>query len=226
MSERPTDTEAELVEFLRSVDERAPQQLHERIDALIAEHRSPAGRSARRRPALGIALGGAVALVAVLVVALLVSGGSPTPTLSLGQATALTLRPATMSAPAENPHAGAQLAASVDGVAFPYWEDHFGWRSTGARIDHVGGRTAMTVFYTNGSGKQIGYTIVGGTPAPRLSGGVVAWRGGTPYRIISRNGSQLVIWLRHGRLCVVAGRGVHPATLLALASWDDRDEVS
>ena len=131
-----------------------------------------------------------------------------------------------MSAPAENPHASAQLAANVDGVAFPYWEDHFGWRSTGARTDHVGGRTAMTVFYANAAGKQIGYAIVAGTPPPRLGGGVVAWRDGTPYRVMSHNGSQLVIWLRHGRLCVVAGRGVHAATLLALASWNDRAEVT
>lgn len=228
MSEQPTptNTEAELVEFLQAVDVRAPQELHERIGALVAEHSSPAARTTRRRPALRIALGGAVALAAVLLVALLVSGTGGAPALNVRQATALTLRAATMGAPAENPHADAQLAANVDGVAFPYWEDHFGWRSTGARVDHLGGRTAMTVFYANGSGQQIGYTIVGGTPPPHLGGGVVVWRGGTPYRMISRNGSQFVLWLRHGRLCVVAGRGVHPATLLALASWNDHDDAT
>ncbi len=224
----PTNTESELVDFLHAVDARAPQELHERIGALVAEHSTPGARSARRRPALRIALGATAALAAVLLVALLLlpGGGSGAPALNVGEAAALTLRPATMSAPAENPHAGAQLAANVDGVAFPYWEDHFGWRSTGARIDHVGGRTAMTVFYANAAGKQIGYTIVSGTPPPRLGGGIVAWRHGTPYRVMSHNGSQLVVWLRHGRLCVVAGRGVHAATLLALASWDDRAEVT
>jgi hypothetical protein len=48
----------------------------------------------------------------------------------------------------------------------------------------------------------------------------VAQRGGTDYRLLRVNGAGAVVWLRHGHLCVVAGRGVDSATLLALASWD------
>jgi hypothetical protein len=234
MSERPSHTESELVEFLRSIDVRAPDALHQRVEALVAE-RSPRGRSRRPlgtrasaglRP-LGWRLGGAIAIVAAAAVALvlgLTGGGSAA--LNVRQASASTLRPATMAAPPENPLRRAQLAVAVDGVAFPYWEDRFGWRSTGARTDRIGGRPVTTVFYANGRGQRIGYAIVAGTPAPRVGGGVVVWRGGTPYRLSTDGALRVVTWLRDGHLCVVAGRGVSSATLLALASGDDRRTVA
>jgi hypothetical protein len=75
-----------------------------------------------------------------------------------------------MAAPVET-----QLATAVDGVTFPYWEDRFAWRSTGARTDRLDGRTVTTVFYAN----------------------------------------------RDGRMCVLSGKGVSGATLLALAGWSD-----
>ena len=37
MSEQPPPTESELVELVRSIDVRAPQELHRRIDAMVAE---------------------------------------------------------------------------------------------------------------------------------------------------------------------------------------------
>jgi hypothetical protein len=111
------------------------------------------------------------------------------------------------------------LAADVEGVAFPYWEDRFGWRSTGERTDRVAGRTITTVFYAGHHGQSIGYAIVAGETAPQLSGGVVSDRGGVPYRLTVTDGAMVVTWLRHGRLCVVAGHGVSGATLLSLASW-------
>jgi hypothetical protein len=216
MSERPTPHEAELLEFVCAVDVRAPEELHRRIEALVAE-RTPA--RSRRQTAIRWGLSGAVALgalVAVLVVSLSGGGGS---SLTLRTAVALTLRPATMAAPAEDRHNGTMLAATVDGVAFPYWEESFGWRSTGARVDRVDGRTVRTVFYADGHGHWIGYAIVAGTPAPQVSGGVVKQRAGTPYRIFTQDGARVVTWLRNGHLCVVAGHGVSAATLLALASW-------
>ena len=132
---------------------------------------------------------------------------------------ALTLRPPTMPAPVENPRNGNQLQAKVDDVAFPYWEESFGWRSTGARVDHLDGRTVTTVDYAGAHGQWIGYAIVAGTPAPNVGGGVIMHRGGTPYRFLSARGARVVTWLRNGRLCVVAGHGVSTSTLLALASW-------
>ena len=56
-----------------------------------------------------------------LVVSLSGGGGSA---LTLHTAVALTLRPATMPAPDENPHDGKQLDGDVSMASrFPYWED-------------------------------------------------------------------------------------------------------
>ncbi len=216
MNDQPTPQESELIELVRAIDVRAPQELHRRIEALVAERTSVD----RRRPAaVRWGLSGAVAfaaVVAVLVVSLSSGGGSA---LTLRTAVAMTLRPATMAAPVENPHNGTMLEASVDGVAFPYWEESFGWRSTGARTDRVGGRTLTTVYYADSHHHWIGYAIVAGTPAPPVSGGVIVQRGDTPYRFLTEDGAQVVTWLRDGHLCVLAGHGVNSGTLLSLASW-------
>jgi hypothetical protein len=228
----PTHTQSAVIEFVTAIDVPAPAELHGRIAALIAERGDArSGRSFLRMPALGVGLAGAVTLAVVVLAVVLASSGSTTPatppSLSVDQASALTARSATMAPPAEKPGANAQLAANVDGVAFPYWEDHFGWRSTGARRDTIGGRSVMTVFYANSAGQQIGYAIVAGKPAPRLPGGVIKWRGGTPYRLLSSpDHHQLVVWLRSGHLCILSARGVNPATLVRLASWNDRDDVT
>ena len=73
-------------------------------------------------------------------------------------------------------------------MPFPYWEERFGWRSTGARNDRIGGRAVTTVFYADGRGHRIGYAIVAGPRAPSISGGVVRWRNGTAYRLLRQNG--------------------------------------
>jgi hypothetical protein len=234
MSERRPQTEAELVEFLRSVDVRAPQELHDRIQVLVDE-RSPRGlrrpprvRASSRAPSLGWRLGVGIAALAAAAVALVIGltgGGSGA--LNVRQASASTLRPATMAPPAQSPSGRAQLAAAVEGVTFPYWEDRFGWRSTGARVDRVGGRAVTTVFYANDRGQRIGYAIFAGSPAPHISGvGGVVWRHGTPYRLSSNGHLEIVTWLRNGHLCVVAGRSLKGATLLRLASWEGRSTVA
>jgi hypothetical protein len=237
MTDRRPHTESELVEFVRAIDARAPDSLHREVESLIAgrselarRRRSAASGGGRVRslgPARRLAAAGALAAVAAVAVAIATSsGGGASSALSLREASALTLRPATAPAPSENTSNRDQLRASVDGVSFPYWGERFGWRSTGARTDRVGGRAVTTVFYADASGRRIGYAIVAGTPAPRSSGGVVAWRENTPYRLLSENGSAVVTWLRNGRLCVVSGRDVSPATLLRLASWSDGGSVT
>jgi hypothetical protein len=217
MSERSSHTESELIELVRSIDVRAPEHLHARIEAMVAERTGE-----RRRTARPFRLGFAAAVPALgvlaLVLVLVFSGGS-SPRLTLDKTVALTLRAPTMPAPAENPHNGTQLQAKVDGVAFPYWEESFGWRSTGARTDRLDGRTVTTVDYAGTHGQWIGYAIVAGAPAPHVDGGTIMRRGGTPYRFLSSHGALVVTWLRDGRLCVVAGHGVSTATLLSLASW-------
>ena len=219
MTELPPHTESELIELVRSSDVRAPDSLHRQVSTMIAS------RPRRRRLALHPPVLGAVAAAAVVVVvalAVALSGGG-SPTLHFNQAAAPTLRAATLSAPPESSTNHAELTAAVDGVKFPYWEDRFGWRSTGMRSDQIAGRAITTVFYSDASGRRIGYAIIAGHPAPRIGGGVVLWRGGVPYRLLATNGAAVVTWLRDGHLCVVSGRGVSGATLLKLASWSDHD---
>jgi hypothetical protein len=226
MNEPRPHTEAELIELVRSSDLRAPEALHRRIEQLVAER-----SSRRRRPILGRTfaagaaplvrgLGAATALAAVLVAVLAIVIGGGGNSLSVQQATALTLSPAQAPAPEESSSEHGALAASVQGVAFPYWE-RLGWRSVGQRIDSVAGHPVMTVFYVNHSGQRIGYAIVAGT-ATRMSGGIVQLRHGTSYRLFSGQGSKTVVWLRNGHCCVLSGRGVDAATLLDLANSGPR----
>jgi hypothetical protein len=233
---RPT-TEAELIEQIRSLDVPAPESLHRQVEAMIAgkkpagaslraglQHGGGGGRAFRFGPRL--AAGGAFAavLIALAIVVALSGGGSST--LNVRDASKTTIRAASGLPPAESRSDGRELAAAVDGVSFPYWGAHFGWRATGSRTDRVDGRTITTIFYANRRGQRIGYAIVAGTSPAQMSGGVVSMRDGTPYRLLTVNGRAVVSWLRQGHLCVVSGRGVDGATLLRLASWDEHRSVA
>jgi hypothetical protein len=242
MSRQPTDIDNQqrVAELLRSLDTPAPESLHRRVESLVATHeergrrghaaradRASASRAPHRRPfsAAGFAAV-AVAAIAVVAIALAVSFDRGSHTLSLRQAIAPTLRAATQPAPAESRADHAELTAAVGGVKFPYWGERFGWHSTGTRSDRIEGRVVTTVFYADAAGRRIGYAILAGTPAPRISGGKVAWHGGMPYRVLSENGAAVVTWQRDGHLCVVSGRGVSSATLLKLASSSDRETTT
>lgn len=226
MSEPTPPTESELIELIRTSDVRAPDELHRRVESLIAAHSREQGPTLLGAGRSRLALGLGVAIAAVLAIALAVglSGGGGA--LTVRQASVVTLGPATMPAPVESVSHSGRLNAAVDGVYFPYWEDHFGWRSTGTRTDHVGGRVVTTVFYEDGAGRRIGYAIFAGTPSPRMSGGTVAVRHGVPYRMITVNGVHVICWMRNGHLCVVGARGVSNATLLKLASWNGEGAVA
>jgi hypothetical protein len=217
-----------VAELVRSFDAPAPQSLHRQIDSLVAEHQSHrfARRSSPRRfHTLGLASAGA-AIIAVAAVAIAVSGAGNSAMPNLRQAAAPTLRAATLPAPVQSSKNRTQLAVAVGDVPFPYWEDRFGWHSTGARIDHIDGRSIVTVFYGDAAGRRIGYAILSGTPAPRIGGGTIVWRDDATYRVLSNSGATVVTWLRDGHLCVVSGRDVSSATLLRLASWSDGATIS
>jgi hypothetical protein len=128
------------------------------------------------------------------------------------------LSAATGPAPAEDERHRSQLSVAVGGVSFPYWEEHFGWRSSGMRSDEIGGHTVTTVFYVDDGGQHVGYAIASGR-APASGGGTVVHRWGVSYRLLERNGATVVTWQRGGHLCVMAGRGVSARTLVSLASW-------
>ncbi|MGH2879164.1 MAG: hypothetical protein ACRDK4_06120 [Solirubrobacteraceae bacterium] len=236
MSEhKPDITEADIARLAATV--KAPESLHERIAAMAASQESdiatsarisPLGASlrrrftpARRRPSrIGLAFAGASALALVLAVAIAaIHPGAGAKSLDAQSAAALTLSPATLPAPGESAGNHSDLTASVGGVAFPYWKERFGWRGSGARSDTLGGRAVTTIFYSNSSGQRIGYAIVAGQ-APSMSvGGTLVHRWGVSYRLSSKDGANVILWRRGGHLCVMAGRGVSPRTLLNLASW-------
>ncbi|HWJ51490.1 MAG TPA: hypothetical protein VNR42_10740 [Solirubrobacteraceae bacterium] len=225
MSEQRQNPETDLIERLHAIDVRAPEELHRRVQSLVAERttgsRVRGGVGGRTRwPLLLGGAGTTVAAAAVILVLILAGGGSSK--LSVREVSARTLLAATTAAPRESPRERGALTENVDGVAFPYWKGRFGWRASGTRSDTIDGRTVRTVFYSDTSGQRIGYAIVSGTPAPAAHGGVVVWRHGKPYRLLSEHGVTSVVWMRSGRLCVVTGRGVSSSMLLALASWRER----
>lgn len=219
-------TENEIAKLAATV--KAPESLHRRVQEMVEEADGRTGERQRRltlrwspvawSPArLGL-LATAVAGLAAAAIAIGLSGGG-SPGLTVERAAALTLSHATMAAPRESSANHAQLEASVEGVAFPYWRERFGWRGAGERIDRVAGRSVTTVFYTDSAGRRIGYAIASGR-SPRLSGGTIRWSSrGVPYRVSTQEGATVVAWPREGHLCVVSGRGVDAATLLRLAGW-------
>jgi hypothetical protein len=214
---------------------KAPESLHRRVHEMVeqADHRArrqqpPPSRRFRwvawSPVRLGLAATAAAGLAAAAIAVGLSGGGSPG--LTVEKAAALTLSHATMAPPRESPTHRAQLDASVEGVAFPYWRERFGWRSAGARVDHIAGRSVTTVFYTDSAGRSVGYAIASGR-APQLSGGTIRWSSrGVPYSVSTQDGATVVAWPRHGHLCVVSGRGVDTSTLLRLAGWRDAGAAS
>jgi hypothetical protein len=226
MSQPPTPEETRVSKLISSLDVHAPQGLHDRVEALVAEH----GSRGRARPTRRLALAGAIAVAAVAALTVAVvglgGGGAPGSGSLERQASVLALGAPTGGAPAQNPARRAELLASVGGVAFPSWEHDLGWRATGLRTGSVAGRPAATVYYSDWRGRGVGYTIIGGAPITEPSQGSPAWRGGTEYRLVTIGGEPAVVWLRSGRLCVLTGHGVDAATLLRLASWGDRGAVS
>lgn len=202
------------VRLMGSLEDRAPVDLHTRVQAMTVFQ--PRRRALAPR-LVALTAVTAVAVVLAAVVALDLSGGESS-TQGVQRTAALVLGPATMPAPTESHAQRSELAASVEGTAFPYWRERFGWRGSGARNDRVDGRSVTTVFYSNGANQRVGYAIVAG-PAWATQGGKLLWHKGVSYRLLSHDGATVVTWRRSGHLCVVSGRGVSTQTLVRLAGW-------
>jgi hypothetical protein len=194
--------------------DRAPGRLRARIEA---ERRD---RAPRAWPRLGIGWGTAAAAavaVAALAVVLLLPAGTPGGP-SVSQAASLALRGAAMSAPEPlGALPGATLNRDVQDIYFPNWSGRFGWSATGQRVDRLGGRKAVTVYYAR-YGQRIAYTIVT-SPALKLPSATAYRLGGTELRSFTLGERQVVTWRRAGHTCVLSGVGVSPAELSRLAAY-------
>jgi anti-sigma factor RsiW len=203
--------------------EPAPDALRATVASMVARAGAPAPARERRRRRLAFRLplplplagaGAAAALLAALV--LVFTGGEAAP--SVAQAAQVALAPASAPAPKESETTGS-LDASVDGVAYPDWDDLAGWRATGARHDRLHGRAITTVFYADPAGQRVGYAIAAGDALP-VSGGDIVERNGVRMRLLRSGPTLIVTWLRGGHTCILAARGVDAQELFKLASGD------
>ena len=208
------------VTMLRGLDAPAPASLRARVDELTGT--SAPRRAPRWRRAL--VLPGATAIAAAAAAAvILVSGGTAAPTVPA--AAQLAVASATLPSPPANPNDSDELALHGAGIPFPAWGAKEGWMTDGARTDTVGGRQITTVFYKTRSGKRIGYAIASGAPLSGVQGDT-ATRYGVTFTMGRAGDVNLITWVRNGHTCVIAGRNVSHATLLALASADERAEAT
>jgi hypothetical protein len=191
--------------------------------ALRARLRALEARRAPRSYAPRFALAAATALAALVAVVALHTGSTAGPTVA--DAAALAMRPATAPAPERDPARSPLLRASFAGVTYPYWKQHFGWRTTGARTDTIGGRTTRTVFYQH-THHRIAYTVVSGKPLKPPAGAQrLVVDGVAIYRY--RDGMDTVVTFeRNGRTCVLAGQVHFATTLPKLASWNGRGAIA
>jgi hypothetical protein len=221
-----TDADAQhrIAALIGSIDVPAPAALHAVVGELVSDaqrsrrrYRSPL--SMPRVPALAGA--GALAAAAVALILVLVLGSSGTAAPTVLQVSELATRTPTQSAPAEDPHNPGHLAVSADGIAYPYWEQRFGWQASGMRTDTMGGRAITTVFYARPArvAQRIGYSIVAGSALPIPSGGQTMQWHGTRFTVLSSSGSMVMTWRHAGHTCILVGSGVGVRSLLALAGW-------
>ena len=208
------------VTMLRGLDAPAPASLRARVDELTGS--SAPRRAPRWRRAL--VLPGATAIAAAAAAAvILITSGTAAPTVPA--AARIAVASATLPSPPANPNDSDQLTLQGAGIPFPAWGTKEGWMTDGARTDSVGGRQITTVFYKSRSGKRIGYAIASGAPLSGVQGNT-ATRYGVTFTMGRAGDVNLITWVRNGHTCVIAGRNVSHATLLRLASADERAEAA
>jgi hypothetical protein len=191
--------------------ERAPAGLRARIT--LAE---PPRR--RSRPLRVFATAGTAALAAVLVVVLVLAGG-PSGAPSVADASVLGARPAVGGITEARDGSPTLARPRAAGLRFPDWQYRFGWHAIGSRVDRLGARAAVTVFYRHRN-QVIAYTIVGGRPLPVGAQARTTIREGVVLRALGVGGRRVVSWVRGGHTCIVSAKSMDTPTLLRLAAWN------
>jgi hypothetical protein len=141
--------------------------------------------------------------VAVVFAATRPFGGSARP--SVGAAAQLAFSPSKTPPPtARTPEL---LDVSYAGITYPNYARQFGAVPTGQRIDRIGGRPALTVFYRLRDGTRLSYTVFSGNPVPLPAAARSVTFRGVPLRTFSTaSGLSVVTLVRNGRTCVLAAR--------------------
>ena len=189
--------------------------------AVEASRQRSAPRRRGRRLTVGLSLAGVLTVVVAAILVLTMGGGPGAP--SVPNAARLAAQPPDGPAPAASGTGGTQLAADVQGVAFPDLSGSYGWRATGVRHGRLGGRDATVVHYAK-DGRNIAYAIVAGPSLPRPPDAQTTTLGGVQFQTLSVDGRHVVTWRREGHTCVLIG-DAPSAELLALASWSGGDAV-
>ncbi|WP_249012150.1 hypothetical protein [Conexibacter sp. DBS9H8] len=209
------------------VSEHAPEDLHRRI--LERADAGPARRTGLRRvsrsaggtpPHRGIGLGprgprplaGAVALIAALAIALILSlgtGGHSGPTV-LAAAASLP-RAGGWSGPASaSGGTGRRAYRGFAGIHLPAVLSRPGWRTTGTRTVFVGGRALEVSGYLTRAGQVAVTYAVAARPVLRGQS-----RGYSTFRLGPRT---VVSWQEAGHSCLLLSANLSAARLLAIAS--------
>lgn len=199
----------------RVLQARAESQASAGLRSRIESDRA-ARRARRRVPGWAVAVGAALAAAAVVLGLTLPGGGAGSP--SVAQAAALALRGPSQPAPAPDPDdPQIKLNRDVQDVYFPNWSRSFGWRAVGERVDYLGQRRAVTVYYARGRA-WVAYTIVGAGALPE-PGGVLTRLGGYRLHTLSAGSRTIVTWRRDDHTCVLSAAGVPAPVLRRLAAW-------
>lgn len=205
---RQVESHRRVVHELRTGGPDVPERLVGAVEARIrAANGSRRGwrpgwlvSASKWRPAVAVAAVAAASAVVVLVVGG-IGGSHPAP--SIAAAARLAFAPATGPAPAFK--SSRLLDVSYAGVTYPNYAVEFAALPTGQRVDRIGGRPALTVFYRLRGGIRLSYTVFSGKPVslPRAARRVVF--DGVALRVFSAPSSLAVVTVvRFGHTCVLA----------------------
>lgn len=205
---RQVESERRVARELRTGGPPAPDRLVEAVQARFegSDQSRPRralpgwlGSAPTWQPAVaGAGLLALCALVAILAFGIGTGAGAP----SIPAAARLAFAPSTGAAPAaKNPKL---LDVSYGGVTYPNYAQ-FAALPTGTRIDRIGGRSALTVFYRLRDGSRLSYTVFSGKPIPLPRSARAVVFDGVPLHVFSTpSGLAVVTLVRFGRTCVLA----------------------
>jgi len=220
--QREVASQRRVARALRTGAPAASDRLVEAVQARFEapDHRRAPGSLPRwlaSVPAWQPAAAGAALLAVCAVVAILVVGtGTSSSGPSIPAAAGLAFAPSTGAAPAtKNPKL---LDISYGGVTYPNYAQ-FAVLPTGTRVDRIGGRPALTVFYRLRDGSKLSYTVFSGKPIPLPRSAKAVVFDGVPLHVFSTpSGLAVVTLVRFGRTCVLAAPTGRDAVLSLAAA--------